>query len=341
MLSTITALGPEPAALRVHAYNSKGTPGGGFDYFHGFRDTPVTVHADKATIDSCTTATMAQPDGAAGKQVLLDATTGACTLNIAPCPGGAVAGPPMCHRTAAEAAAAAAPRLVGGDSFWAILDSGEVYIDGDSGGAAAATTPPQSSCYGFGAWLHHLRSASLERIRKAKPATLYARPGTQGSWDGSRHCGVSFQADAVSSTLRSSIFAKVAVASPDWHDGEMHVREILSYFLDRLLGTFVVPPIAGRLVPLSNVSRTADSQSMFVFYLTGDILCEFCYQFCSHLTCPLIYCNFKNLPQARRSSEQARSATASTQRSSPPRRRGQSASAAVASRRAARRLARP
>ena len=263
LVSTIAALGPEPAALRTHAFATKASPGGGFDYFHGFRDNPETVHDDKATIDACTRATMAQPDGAAGKQVLLDATTGACVLNTAPCPGGAVAGPPMCHH-AAEEAAAAEPPLVGGDSFWAILDNGEVYIDDDGGGsAAAATTAPlqRSSCYGFGAWLHHLRSASLERIRKAKPATLYARPGTQGSWDGTRHCGVSFQADAVSRTMRSSIFAKVAVASPDWHDGEMHVREILSYFLDRLLGTFVVPPIAGRLVPLANVSRAAEPQS--------------------------------------------------------------------------------
>ena len=263
LASTIKALGVRTAQQEVHAVRTTNpTPSGGFDYFHGFRDKGVTTQLEKQTIDACTRQTMGKPNAAVGApQVEFDATTGACHMTVAPCAGGILAGPPICHVVAAHPIATAPALnaahgklpLIGADSFWSILDGGEVVM---SELAAVGAKAPQR-CYSFGAWLYHLRTATLDRVRNAKPATLYVRPGTEDKWDGTQHCGVSFQADAVSTLMRSSIFVKVAVASPDWHDGEMHVREVLSYFLDRLLGTFVVPPIAGRVVPLANITRAA------------------------------------------------------------------------------------
>ena len=80
-------------------------------------------------------------------------------------------------------------------------------------------------------------------------------------------CGVGFRANICSSAAHGvsqdatsccrPIFAKVSVQSSETAIGELHVREILASYLDRVLGTRLVLQVRGRLIHLTDMHAHA------------------------------------------------------------------------------------
>lgn len=122
--------------------------------------------------------------------------------------------------------------------------------------------------------LDHYVTVDVDRTTSPADATVCSDARTREftnvtfraatNWDG---CGVGFRANicnvaahGVSQDATSCcrpIFAKVSVQSPETAIGELHVREILASYLDRVLGTRLVLQVRGRLIHLTDLHAHA------------------------------------------------------------------------------------